>query len=98
MPSFDLNGLPRIDLTIAEDVDDIAKLLKKIDPALAPTQPTPDGRAPLVVHRLRRRDARFDRGDGVMFADPAEVLLDLPELRLVDQADELVRSLRARAA
>jgi hypothetical protein len=50
----------------------------------------------LVVHRLRRRDPRFEHADsGALFADPAEVLLDLHELRLVDQADEFVRAMRA---
>ncbi len=95
MPSFDLNGLPRVDVTVADN-DDLA-WVKKVDPALAEVAPSSAATTPtLVVHRLGRSDPRFDRASpsGMPFAGPAEVLLDLHELRLVDQADELVRALR----
>lgn len=89
MSSFDLNGLPRVDVTVTAQ-DDLA-WVKKVDPALAEA---PSGSSPvLVVHRMRRPE-RFDRTASGSFADPAEVLLDLHELRLVDQANEFVSALR----
>jgi hypothetical protein len=96
MPTFDLNGLPRIDVSVTS-ADDLT-WVKKIDPALAETPMSPSSASPLlVVHRLRRPEPRFDGAAGVAFADPAEVLLDLHELRLVDQADEFVHALRESA-
>jgi hypothetical protein len=94
-PEFDLNGLPRIDLTIEGDRS--LDWLAKVDPALKPVESSEQ--VPLlVVHRLLRPLAQFDEGTagGLPFADPAEVLLDLYDLRLTEQAEEFVRSLRAK--
>lgn len=99
MPSFNLNGLPRVDVTVTAR-DDLG-WVRKLDPALAEGPPSSSTGSPaLVVHRLRRPIARFDAAQsaGVSFADPAEVLLDLHELRLAEQAEELVRALRERRA
>lgn len=40
MPSFDLNGLPRVDVTAAEGVD-VLRLAKRIDPALGRSRAVP---------------------------------------------------------
>ncbi len=100
MPSFNLNGLPRVDVTLAPGTD-LRRWVASVDPALAPTSQTdPSAKTALVVHVLGRPEAHFDRSavTGVAFADPAEVLLDLHEMRLAEQADELVRALRERRA
>ena len=99
MPDFNLNGHPRIDVTIGADLD--LSWVKRVDPALA-AAPSASGStdlalAPLVVHRLRRPESGFIRSRGTTYADPAEVLLDLHELRLAEQADELVHALRERS-
>ncbi len=95
-PEFDLNGLPRVDLTVHGDHS--LDWLSTVDPAL--TEVTSDENAPvLVVHRLSRPTARFDDALGMQpVADPAETLLDLYDLRLVEQAEEFIRSLRAKGS
>jgi hypothetical protein len=99
MPDFNLNGHPRIDVTIGADLD--LSWVKRVDPALAAALPasvaTDPALAPLVVHRVRRPESGFIRYRGTTYADPAEVLLDLYELRLPEQANELVHSLRERS-
>jgi len=92
-PQFDLHGTPRIDVTVRER-DDLA-WLRRVDPALRPapiSQPSPA----LVVHRTRRKDPGFetDSRSGRIVASPAETVLDLYDLRLTEQADQLVRAIR----
>jgi hypothetical protein len=96
MPDFNLNGHPRIDVTVGADPD--FSWVKTVDPALAEMPPTSGASARLVVHRLRRPESNFTRTPGGAFADPAEVLLDLHELRLTEQADEFVNAVRERAS
>lgn len=94
---FDLNGLPRVDLTVHGDRS--LDWLRFVDPTLQPL--LSDENVPiLVVHRLLRPAPRFaEDPQGVLpFADPAEVLLDLYELGLSEQAEEFVRLMRARGA
>jgi len=94
-PDLDLNGLPRLDVTVhaPDGVMDIG-FVERLDPALVPAR----GGAPplLVVHALLRAETLFmvDTG-GLPIADPVEVLLDLHELRLVEQAEALVRHMRS---
>ena len=96
MPNFNLNGHPRIDVTVGAEAD--LSWVKMVDPALAETPPSSGASAPLVVHRLRRPEANFTRTPkGATFADPAEVLLDLHDLRLTEQADEFVHAVREGA-
>jgi hypothetical protein len=90
-PRFDLNGLPRLDLVTTPDAG--VDWLRKLDPALRPTNDP--ARSPvLVVHPTDRLvDASEESSP---WADPVETLLDLHELRLGDQAEDFVRSLRHR--
>jgi hypothetical protein len=99
-PEFDLNGLPRIDITVQAPEGRAADLgfLKKVDPSLRPTTEGSPARVAVAVHVLRRREPFFetDPKDGLRFTDPVETLLDLQELRLSDQADALLRHLAPR--
>lgn len=94
-PDFDLVGLPRLDLELGRGVnskpEDVAKSL---DPALVPAGPSDT--VALVIHVvLRPKDLLVTRkGERLPFADPVETLLDLYDLRLVDQAEALIRRLR----
>jgi hypothetical protein len=100
-PGFNLNGTPRIDLVVHAPERYDLSFVSEIDPALMRC-PTGDVRQAhavvLAVHRLARRLPLFepDPKKGVPFADPVEVLLDLHELRLVEQAEELIRHLTER--
>lgn len=87
-PSFNLNGLPRVDVTVDRRVP--AGWWRQIDPAL--TLAGADAPSPvLVIHQtLRPPD------DGERFASPAETVLDLHALRLEEQAEDLVRFLRQK--
>ena len=92
---FDLEGLPRLDLSIhAPEGSMDADFVSRLDPALAPA---PRGAPPaLTLHAVPRAVSLFvaDAAGRLPWADPVEVLLDLHELRLVEQADEFVRALR----
>lgn len=95
-PNFNLNGLPRVDVSV---VGADRNWVGALDPALAPASAIERraGRAVLVLHLVQRRVPGFERGDdGGWFADPAEVLLDLYELRLSEQAEEFVHAVRRR--
>lgn len=95
VPDFDLNGLPRIDVTTQARSG--SGWVSGLDPALRLA--TPQERSPvLVVHHTRRAapfDATDPRGTGTL-ASPAETLLDLYDLRLTEQADDFARSLRRK--
>jgi len=99
-PNFDLNGLPRVDLTVRGDHS--LSWLSAVDPALrsAFDQAESDEHMPvLVVHTLpTSTNSLFDPGPpgSLPLAGPAETLLDLYELRLVEQAEEFVRHLRSQ--
>ncbi|MCO5168019.1 MAG: helix-turn-helix domain-containing protein [Planctomycetes bacterium] len=100
-PLFDLQGLPRLDLSLHAP-DGVADLgfVERLDPALEPTSPDAPGSV-LVVHAVRRPASLFaeDPAGGLPFADPVEVLLDLHELRLHEQAGALLdRMMRRNAA
>ena len=92
---FDLNGIPRIDVTVngAGSLD----WLEAVDPALQPVDQADmrDTTPILVVHRLDMGDPRFEPGadGGRAIVGRAETLLDLYDLRLTTQADEFVKSL-----
>ena len=90
-PDLDLIGLPRVDFTVhcPDGVPDLG-FVRRLDPALAPVE-DPMGACSLVIHLLRRPQNYFhDR-----FADPAECLLDLQEMRLENQARQFLRSFAA---
>lgn len=93
-PAFDLEGLPRLDLSVhAPDGGMDTAFVALLDPALVPAPP---GTPPLLVlHAVPRAETLFVPHDGGLpWADPVEALLDLYELRLIEQADDLVRALR----
>lgn len=92
VPNFDLNGLPRLDVSVAGSPS--LKWVREIDPALRPARQG-ESSSILVVHRIRT-PPRFDKAadSGVPFAGPAETLLDLYDLRLTSQADEFIQSMR----
>ena len=94
-PKLDLAGTPRLDLTIhcpGKQVD--LGFVEDLDPALQ-RETDPEAPAGLVLHFLRRTESFF-QGDsqGISWADPVECLLDLQEMRLENQALELLNSLQ----
>lgn len=100
-PHFDLDGTPRLDLTVhaPDGIGYDLGFVRELDPALRQVPPGGDGGrhlAVLVVHRLMRKDPFFgsSAGNPVPWADPVETLLDLHELRLLGQAEELIGRLR----
>jgi hypothetical protein len=98
---LDLNGLPRLDITVWAQRGDRydPTFLTEVDPGLR-LIPQLDNSAIAVVHRLSRAEALFEPGDvpGLPFADPAEVLLDLYELKLDPQARSFAQHLRGGKA
>lgn len=89
-PGFDLEGLPRLDLSVHQAEDDF---VRRLDPALVLAPP---GAPPvLVLHIIPRAASLFVESNGLPWADPVEVLLDLHELRLLEQADAMMRFLRS---
>jgi hypothetical protein len=97
-PALDLHGLPRLDVTVhAPEGRMDTSFVERLDPALVPA---PAGAPPLLVlHALPRAESLFteDSEGGLPIADPVEVLLDLHELRLVEQSDALLRHMRRSA-
>lgn len=97
-PALDLHGLPRLDVTVhAPEGRMDTGFVERLDPALVPA---PAGAPPLLVlHAVPRAESLFtvDSGGGLPIADPVEVLLDLHELRLVEQAEALLRHMRRSA-
>lgn len=88
--SFDLNGIPRVDVVVERDVG--LDWIRALDPALQrlpAVTPSPT----LVVHPVTRVEITSARSvyPGLPIADRAETLLDLYELRLTEQAENLIR-------
>jgi len=94
-PHFDLRGLPRLDLSLAAEGGLDLGFLRRLDPGLGPLDG--EGTPVLLVHPLQRPAALFTPGDQIPIADPVETLLDLSELRLVDQSNALIERLERRA-
>ncbi|MFH1465865.1 MAG: hypothetical protein ABIO70_15870 [Pseudomonadota bacterium] len=94
-PGFDLHGFPRLDLSVHAPEGHMDRgFVETLDPALVPA---PVGVPPLLVlHAIPRAENLFTPGSSTdpPMADPVEVLLDLHELRLAEQADSLLRHLR----
>lgn len=87
---IDLVGVPRLDLTLhvsAGQVD--LGWFQKIAPELQACSAGVPAR--VAIHTLRRTAPLFlERADSIV-ADPAEILLDLVDLRLDDQADAFAK-------
>ena len=94
-PNFDLRGLPRLDLSLAAEGGLHPGFLRRLDPGLGPLEGK--GAPVVVVHPLQRPRALFAPGEELAIADPVETLLDLSELRLIDQSEELIERLERRA-
>lgn len=99
-PDFDLNGLPRLDLSVhmPAGAGDLG-FLERLDPALRRADPAARGIV-VAVHPLLRADAGFEKDPKgrVDWADPVETVLDLHELRLAEQAEDLIRRLSGTPA
>ncbi|MBL0143496.1 MAG: hypothetical protein IPP91_15620 [Betaproteobacteria bacterium] len=90
LPSLDLAGTPRLDLTVNAIRGADLAFVEDLDPALRRTD-RKDDPSTLVVHQINRNEALFVVGrDRVRYADPVECLLDLHEARLEQQAHELL--------
>ena len=94
-PDLDLHGLPRVDLTVHTPDGALDRSFgRHIDATLGPC---PAGTPPLlVVHAVPRAESLFYdvEQQPLLIADPVETLLDLLELRLVEQADVLIHHLK----
>lgn len=92
-PNFDLNGLPRLDVTLHGPAD--LDWVSKVDPALSPMQ-TNMGEPVLVVHPLRRPKPEFIKTSRhkLPIADAVETLLDLFQMGFNQQAEDLIKVLR----
>jgi hypothetical protein len=71
--------------------------VRNLDPALQESS-ADDGVPVLVVHPLGRPAALFapNPDGGLPIADPVETLLDLSEMRLVEQASALITRMERR--
>lgn len=94
-PDFDLNGLPRLDVTLhmAHGIGDLG-FVERLDPALKRVDSRHEGIV-LAVHPLFRTEPHFEKNpkSKIDWADPVETLLDLHESRLVEQAEHLIKHL-----
>lgn len=96
MPSIDLIGIPRIDISVLNwSENKIEKLVHKIDPGF---EKSAQGDLPqIVIHNIYRQASLFNKGEDFQTADEVECLLDLQEARLESQALELLDSLKKKA-
>jgi len=102
-PSFNLNGLPRIDLVlhspdnrawaaIAQDY------VRRLDPGLIPREGEHKYRsAILVINPLFRKASLFrpNLSHGLHQADPVETIVHLHQMGLTEQAEDLLAYLRS---
>ena len=96
-PGLDLVGSPRLDLVSWTGDQPIPQeIARALDVALVPA--TSGSTVALAIHVLLRPDPRFspDASSRIQFADPVETLLDLYDLRLVDQAESFVKHMRSK--
>ena len=95
-PDFDLDGTPRIDLSVhAPDGRRQVGFLEDVDAALEPTDDP--ARAVIAVHSVVRARSHFKHHPELgLIADPVETLLDLYELRLDSQAEEFRNTWKTR--
>ena len=99
-PRFDLNGLPRLDVSVhaGAGAGDLA-FVERLDPALKRVDSAGKG-VVLAVHPLHRAEPGFEKNPKgkIDWADPVETLLDLHELRLVEQAEGMIQHLAGSPA
>lgn len=97
LPGLNLAGIPRLDLTIsASSSPNLERLLQQLDPALKPAEPQEPAR--VCVHIVNQPQPLFTTdGDGRIWADEVDCMLDLHDAKLYEQAHELQTELAARA-
>ena len=102
LPGLDLTGTPRLDLVLHTGKrrigkpNDVAHILRKLDPALKPAEPGEP--CQLVVHTLFRHEPFFtDMNNAPSWSDEVVCLLDLHESRLEQQAVEFLEKLTPRS-
>lgn len=93
-PRLDLHGLPRLDLHAVEP-----QAVRIRELGLAPAPPSVGTeRIVMALHAVTRPQPLFirDSKSRTFWADPVDTMLDLYELRLVNQAEALLQHLRQR--
>jgi hypothetical protein len=97
LPGLDLVGTPRLDLVVhSMRPGGSHEFLRKLDPALKPAKRGEPAR--VFVHTLCRPVTFFqESGDGIVWADEVECLLDLHEARLESQALEFLERLAPKS-
>ena len=97
LPGLDLVGTPRLDLVVHTlRPGGSHEFLRKLDPALKPAKRGEPAR--VFVHSLCRPVTFFqESGDGIVWADEVECLLDLHEARLESQALEFLERLTPKS-
>jgi hypothetical protein len=96
-PGLDLVGAPRLDLVVHTlRPEGSHEFLRKLDPALKPAKRGEPAR--VFIHTLCRPVTLFqESGDGIVWADEVECLLDLHEARLESQALEFLERLTSKS-
>jgi len=94
-PDLDLSGSLRLDLVLNGNQKSDLAFVKKIDPALERSD-NPFHKADLVIHFLDRPKTHFERNGELLIADPLECLADLYNMKLDQQADQMLRFLSER--
>lgn len=101
-PDIDLSGSLRLDLVLNGNHKSDLAFVQKIDPALERSD-NQFLKADLVVHFLDRPETRFEQGrlesatqSELLIADPLECLADLYNMRLDQQADQMLYFLSER--
>lgn len=94
-PDLDLSGALRLDLVLHGSPKSDLEFVQTLDPALALLD-NPYGKADLVVHFLDRPAAHFVPRDDLLIADPLACLADLYDMRLDEQADQMLTFLSER--
>ena len=94
-PDLDLSGSFRLDLVLNGNHRADLAFVPKIDPALERSD-NQFHKADLVIHFLDRPKTHFVRNGELLIADPLECLADMYDMRLDQQADEMLRFLGKR--
>jgi hypothetical protein len=94
-PDLDLSGSLRLDLVLHGNHKADLSFVKMIDPGLKLTD-NPFANADLVVHFMDRPETHFVLHGDLLIADPLECLADLYDMKLDQQADQMLYFLSAR--
>lgn len=89
---LDLSGALRLDLVLHGNPKSDLAFVQKLDPGLEVSE-SPYQPANLVVHFLDRPESHFEQEGELLVADPLECLADLYDMRLDQQADQMLHFL-----